>query len=115
MGTINFMAIKTEPSHWVYTDVWTHFQERSCFYFFCYSNSDPNVLGKKYLQYLFQTKILPRHIRVDKGAETGKLCTMHTYLADKLGLFMVHQQQTKLSDGDEIYTIVLKNISKSTF
>ena len=57
------------------------------FLFLCYSNSDPDVIGKRYLQYLVKTGILPRHLRIDKGTETVKMCTIHTYLASKLDCF----------------------------
>lgn len=63
------------------------FSRKILFLFLCYSNSDPNVIGKRYLQYLYETKTLPRYLRIDKGTETGKMCTIHAYLANKLGLF----------------------------
>ena len=39
------------------------------------------------MKYLVETNILPRYLRLDKGTETGKMCTIHAYLVDKLGLF----------------------------
>ena len=63
------------------------FSRKILFLFLCYSNSDPDVIGKRYLQYLVRTGTLPRYLRIDKGTETGKMCTIHTYLASKLDLF----------------------------
>ena len=39
------------------------------------------------MKYLVETDMLPRYLRLDKGTETGKMCTIHAYLVDKLGLF----------------------------
>ena len=63
------------------------FSRKILFLFVCFSNSDPNVIGKRYMKYLVETNILPRYLRLDKGTETGKMCTIHAYLVDKLGLF----------------------------
>ena len=78
------MGIKTGLSRWVCMAAWILSREKIMFLFLCYSNSDPDVIGKRYLQYLVKTGILPRHLRIDKGTETGKMCTIHTYLASKL-------------------------------
>ena len=63
------------------------FSRKILFLFVCFSNSDPNVIGKRYMKYLVETDMLPRYLRLDKGIETGKMCTIHAYLVDKLGLF----------------------------
>ena len=44
------------------------------------SNSDPNIIGKWYLEYLFNTRLIPAMLRVDKGTETGVMATMHSFL-----------------------------------
>ena len=44
------------------------------------SNSDPNIIGRFYLEHLFNTKVMASIIRVDKGTETGVMATMHAYL-----------------------------------
>jgi len=44
------------------------------------SNSKPEIIGKWYLEYLYQTRILPSFLRVDKGTETGVMATMHSWL-----------------------------------
>ena len=44
------------------------------------SNSDPNVLGKWYPEYLMQTNVMPRTLRVNWGSETGKMAAVHAFL-----------------------------------
>jgi len=44
------------------------------------TNSDPNVIGRFYLEHLFNTEVMASIIRVDKGTETGVMATMHAYL-----------------------------------
>lgn len=36
-----------------------------------------------YLRYLFETEMLPRNLRVDRGTETGKMASIHVYLLNK--------------------------------
>lgn len=63
------------------------FSRKVLFLFVCFSNSDPNVIGKRYLKYLNDTRTFPRFLRIDRGTETGKMCTIHAYISDRLGLF----------------------------
>ena len=63
------------------------FSRKIVFLLVCFSNSDPNVIGKRYLKYLFKIKMLPNALRVDRGTETGKMTTIQAYLADKLEIF----------------------------
>lgn len=49
------------------------------------SNSDPQRIGYWYLEYLFETGLLPWYLRIDKGTETGTMATMHAYLHQLLG------------------------------
>ena len=44
------------------------------------SNHDPQLIGKWYLEHLYETKIISAMLRVDKGAETGTMATMHAFL-----------------------------------
>ena len=44
------------------------------------SNSDPRIIGHWYLDYLYESKILPSYLRLDKGAETGIMATMDAFL-----------------------------------
>ena len=49
------------------------------------SNSDPMVIGLWYLEFLYEAKKIGSKIRIDKGTETGKMATLHTYLRSKHG------------------------------
>ena len=53
------------------------------------TNSDPERIGYWYLEYLYETRILPwylrTYLRIDKGTETGTMATMHAYLHQLLG------------------------------
>lgn len=53
------------------------------------TNNDPNVIGRFYLEHLFNTKVMASIIRVDKGAETGVMATMHANLCQQHGDEMV--------------------------
>ena len=52
-----------------------------------FSNSDPLVIGKLYLDLLYNTRMVSRFLRMDKGTETGKMAAMHTYVMAKNDLF----------------------------
>ena len=41
------------------------------------------IIGRKYLQFLYEVRTLPRFIRIACGAETGKMATIQTYLNRK--------------------------------
>ena len=53
------------------------------------TNSDPQLIGYWYLEYLYETRIRPwylrTYLRIDKGTETGTMATMHAYLHQLLG------------------------------
>jgi hypothetical protein len=49
------------------------------------SNPDPRVIGLWYLEFLYEAKKIDSKIRIDKGTETGKMATLHTYLRSKHG------------------------------
>ena len=38
------------------------------------------IIGRMYLQYLFETEVLPINLRIDRGTETGKMATIHAHL-----------------------------------
>lgn len=42
-------------------------------------NNDFNVIGRFYLEYLFNIKVMVSIIRVDKGTEIGVMVTMYVY------------------------------------
>lgn len=44
------------------------------------SNHDPKLIGKWYLEHLYETRVLSAMLRVDKGTETGTMSTMHAFL-----------------------------------
>lgn len=62
------------------------FSRKILFLFVCYSNSNPLIVGKKYLEYLYRTEVLPQFLRVDKGTETGKMATIQAYLMNQFGI-----------------------------
>ncbi|KXJ15658.1 uncharacterized protein LOC110237035 [Exaiptasia diaphana] len=49
------------------------------------TNSDPNIIGRFYLEYLFKTRRIANKLRLDKGTETGIMATMHAYLRQNHG------------------------------
>jgi len=62
------------------------YSRKNIFIFLCRSNSNPLVIGKKYLEYLYEEQTMPRHLRIDKGTGTGKMATVHVYLMNKSGI-----------------------------
>ncbi|CAH3141824.1 unnamed protein product [Porites evermanni] len=44
------------------------------------SNCNPKVVGRWYLDYLYETRVIPAMLRVDRGSETGIMATMHAFL-----------------------------------
>ena len=44
------------------------------------SNSNPNLIGRFYLDYLFKTRRIASKLRLDKGTETSGVATMQAYL-----------------------------------
>ena len=44
------------------------------------SNSNPYLIGRWYLDYLFETRVIASFLRMDKGTETGVMATMHAFL-----------------------------------
>ena len=51
-----------------------------------FSNSNPLIVGKKYLEYLWRTEVLPWFLRIDKGTETGKMAKIHTCLMNQFDI-----------------------------
>ena len=49
------------------------------------SNSDPNVIAKWYLEYLYEASKMPSILRLDKGTETVNITTMHAFLRQHHG------------------------------
>lgn len=44
------------------------------------SNSDPLLIGRFYLDHLYEHRIIACKIRIDKGTETGKMATLHAFI-----------------------------------
>jgi hypothetical protein len=44
------------------------------------SNSHPNLIGRWYLEYLYESRVIASYLRMDKGTETGTMATMHAFL-----------------------------------
>ena len=49
------------------------------------TNSDPGLIGRWYLEYLYESRKLPSIIRVDRGSETGIMATMQAFLRQNHG------------------------------
>ena len=46
------------------------------------SNSDPQLIGHWYLEYVFESKVIASFMRLVKGTETGTIVTMHAGVAN---------------------------------
>ena len=49
------------------------------------TNSNPNIVGRWYLEYLYETRMMAAVLRMDKGTETGVLAAMHAFLRNHHG------------------------------
>ena len=47
------------------------------------SNSDPKIVGQRYIKYLQESERMSAYIRIDRGTETGKLTTVYAFLINK--------------------------------
>ena len=99
------------------------FSRKILYLFVSRSNSDPMIVGNKYLEYLTEHRVMPRFLRLDKGTETGKMSTLHAFLVNKAEImddavdsiiYTVLPHQIKLSGGGVTCTKgssdILKNI-----
>ena len=48
-------------------------------------NCDPDLVGRWYLEYLFEHRVMATRLRVDRGSETGTMATMHAFLRQHHG------------------------------
>ena len=46
------------------------------------TNSDLVVIGRWYLEYLYESRMMPTYLLIDHGTETGVMATIHAYLHD---------------------------------
>ena len=44
------------------------------------TNRIPELVARWYFEFLYETRVMPNYIRLDKGSETGTLATMHCFL-----------------------------------
>lgn len=44
------------------------------------TNKEPKLIGRCYLEYLSENKIMPSYLRIDRGTETGVMTTIHAFL-----------------------------------
>ena len=85
---------------------------------YCTYKCDPKKIARWYFDYLFDKRIEPARLRIDKGSETGDIATMHTFLIvtwkilPKV-LYLENLQQIRSKNGGVSYMIVLKKTSKS--
>ena len=68
------------------------------------SNSSPCLTAGWYFDYLYESKLLLHHVRLDKGTETGALATLHAYL---------RRQQCDIDTDDEACDTVIYGPSTS--
>ena len=59
------------------------FSRKILYIFVWESNSDPNIVGQRYIKHLYESQRMPVYIRIDRGTETGKLATVHAFLINK--------------------------------
>ena len=85
---------------------------------YCTDKCDPKRIARWYFDYLFDKRIEPARLRIDKGSETGDIATMHTFLMvtwkilPKV-LYLENLQQIRSKNGGVSYMIVLKKTSKN--
>ena len=44
------------------------------------NNCDPQLVGRRYMEYLLEIKIILSILQIDQGSETGTMATIHAYL-----------------------------------
>ncbi|XP_066927710.1 uncharacterized protein [Clytia hemisphaerica] len=44
------------------------------------SNSNPDLIGRFYIEYLYKSKVVAQNLRIDKGTETVQMAGVHCYL-----------------------------------
>ena len=49
------------------------------------NNREPRLIGRWYLEYLYESKVIPSYLRMDRGTETGVMATMHAFLRQDHG------------------------------
>lgn len=49
------------------------------------NNREPRLIGRWYLEYLYEVKVIPLYLRMARGTETGVMATMHAFLRQHHG------------------------------
>lgn len=49
------------------------------------NNREPRLIGHWYLEYLYENKVIPSYLRMDRGTKTGVMATMHAFLRQHHG------------------------------
>ena len=44
------------------------------------TNRIPELVARWYFEFLYETRVMPNYIGIDKDSETGTLATMHCFL-----------------------------------
>ena len=63
------------------------------------SNSDPNIISRFYLEYLYKSRIIASKLTLDRGSETGVMATIHAFLRQIMVTWMPWKQ---LSMGHQL-------------
>ena len=74
------------------------------------SNSDPQLIGRWYLEYLFESRVMASIIRLDKGTETGTIATMHAFLRrhHQDDINPMHSMIYGLSTSNQVSKLIIK-------
>ena len=86
------------------------------------NNREPRLIGRWYLEYLYESNVIPSYLRMDRGTETGVMATMHAFLRQDHGDIdpietviygpSTANQVSVFAQGDKLYNFlrsVLKN------
>ena len=65
-------SIDTESRKLLWLRIWTN-------------NREPRLIGRWYLEHLYENKVIPSYLRMDRGMETGVMATMHAFLRQHHG------------------------------
>ena len=68
------------------------------------TNRIPELVARWYFEFLYETRVMPNYIRLDKGSETGTLATMHCFL---------HRQHSDVETDEEAVKTVIYGPSTS--
>ena len=61
---------------------WILFLVKCFFFSSAFQALSKEVIGKNYLNYRSKSKLLKYFLRIDRGTETGKMCSIHAFPSD---------------------------------